>query len=218
MSREMNIMRHAIRRDAESIAASLATPRFATVESVDPDNHALRLNIQPEGILTGWVPDGACFATGGGFGCVFPPSVGDQLVVVFPHGDADQPVVVGRTYSAVDRPPVSPATGKAVQPGEFAVFTDGAWIHITGGSIHAQATQFLFKGDMILDGNLTVTGDQNIEGTKDGSTGALRTKGEILDLAGSHGSLDDLRTVHNDHLHGGVQEGGADTSTPNLTK
>jgi phage baseplate assembly protein V len=233
MSGSFDAMRNIFRRDAEAIMASVSHPRYATVASCDPANHAVKLLLMPEGLTTGWVPDASAFATSGGFGVVAPLTMGDQVVCLYAHGDDDNPVIVGRLFSAADLPPVSPATGKAVQPGEMGIFTDGAWAHFHGGIIDVQATtvnvtasgtvnvkatNVNITANVLIDGNLTVTGDQNIEGTKDGSTGALRTKGEILDLAGSHGSLDDLRTVHNDHLHGGVQEGGADTTGPNLTK
>ena len=152
-------LRNALRRDTAAAIGAIAQPRHALVQSVDPNTHSVRLLIQPEGLLTGWVPDASAFATGGGYGVVSPLSPGDQVVVVHAHGDADEPVIVGRLFSTVDMPPVSPATGKPVGPGEFAAFTAGAWLHIQGGEIHAQASRFVLKGDMELDGKLTTTGD-----------------------------------------------------------
>ena len=155
----MDGIRNAVARDTQAMIASVAQPRHALVESVDLSTHSVRLRLQPENTLTGWIPDASAFATGGGFGVVCPLAFGDQVIVLHAHGDADHPVVVGRLFSTVDMPPVSPATGKPVASGEFAAFTSGAWIHFTGGVIHAAATSIKFKGDLELDGKLTATGD-----------------------------------------------------------
>lgn len=159
MSAYFERLRNALRRDTAAAIGALAQPRHALVHSVDPHTHSVRLLIQPEGTLTGWVPDASAFATGGGYGCVCPLSQGDQVMVIHAHGDADEPVITGRLFSTVDMPPVSLATGKPVQPGEFGVFTAGAFLHMAGGSIHAQCTKFILKGDLELDGKIMATGD-----------------------------------------------------------
>ena len=166
-------LRNALRRDTESIVASIAQPRYATVASVDPAAHAIRVTIQPEGVLSGWIPDASAVSAGGGFGIVSPPSVGDQVLVVHAHGDADHPVVVGRVFSSVDVPPTSPITNKAVQPGEVGVFLPGgAFLHATGGQWH-------IKGDLIVDGNVSST----------------------MNVSDVHGSLDRLRGNYDGHDH-----------------
>ncbi len=185
MSREFDQHRHAIRRDIEAIVGSLAQPRDALVASVDPANHSVRVRIMPEDVLSGWIPDASAMSAGGGYGIVAPPSVGDQVHVVFAHGDQDHPRIVGRIFSVQDLPPVSPATGKAVQPREFAVFCPGAWLHFSGGVIHAEATSIQFKGDVFVDGKITSTGDQ-VAGT----------------VSQQH------------HTHGGVKAGGDHTAQP----
>ncbi len=193
----MDAFRNAIRRDTAAMVGSVAQPRFATVESVDASTHSVRLTLQPEGVLTGWVPDASAFATGGGYGMVFPLSVGDQVKVVHANGDADNPVIVGRLFSTVDMPPVSQATGKPVQSGEFGVFTDGAWLHMSGGVIYAQATKLVFTGDVDVTGNMTITGTLTV-------SGIIKSLTDVLAMA-----ISLLR-----HLHGGVKSGGNLTSTP----
>lgn len=166
-------LRNAIRRDTEAVVASIAQPRYATVSSVDPAAHSIRVTLQPEGVLSGWIPDASAVSAGGGFGIVSPPNVGDQVLVVHAHGDADHPVVVGRVFSSVDVPPTSPITGKAVQPGEVGIFLPGgAYIHGTSGKWH-------IKGDLFVDGNVTST----------------------KDVSDVHGSLDRLRGAYDMHDH-----------------
>jgi phage baseplate assembly protein gpV len=223
----MNKFRALIRRDIEAAIATVAQPRFATISSVDPANHAVRVLVQPEGIMSAWIPDSSAVMASGGFGVVAPCGVGDQVKVIFSHGDSDHPVVVGRVFSTVDMPPTSPVTGKAVQPGEFGVFTrGGAWTHYpVDGSVHTNAPQGMFiVGNTKIIGNLEVTldatidGDLSIEGIADGSTGGIVAKGNITDLAGSHGTLEAFRETHNIHVHPGIERGDDSTDATTQTQ
>lgn len=145
----MDSLRNAHRRDAEQIAASIAQDRHGIVASVDPTQGAVRLKLQPEGILTGWIPDCSFAHYSGGVGIVAPLSLDDQVIVGFLHGDADHPYVSGRMPSNTDTPPVSPITGKPVQPGEVGVFLPGgAFLHAINGVWH-------LKGDLIVDGDVS---------------------------------------------------------------
>lgn len=154
----MDRLLNAIRGDAARLDGLHAQPRLATIESYDPDEHAARVRIEPDGALSGWVPVSA-LAVGNGIGVVAPPSPGDQVLVVAQEGDAEHLVVVGRIFSIRARPPVSPATGAAVKPGEVAVFTEGAWLHVAGGVIHAEATELRYRGKLSVDGDIAATGD-----------------------------------------------------------
>ena len=153
----MDRLLSALRRHSSDLDARNAQPRCALVTSVDADSHTCRVTIQPEGVLSGWIPVPAMGV--GGVAIVSPPSVGDQVFVNFQEGDHEHPIVVGRLFSAADLPPTSSATGRSVQSGELGIFADGAWIHIAGGVVHAQASKFQIKGDVELDGKLTATGD-----------------------------------------------------------
>lgn len=147
-----------LRLHAARMDAMVAHPRIATVVSVQAGGHRARVRIEPDGVETGFIPIGAAMV-GNGMGIVSPPSPGDQVLVVAQEGDASQYVVVSRIFSARQGPPVSPATEKPIQPGEVAIFTPGAWLHISGGVIHAEATTLKFKGKVEVDGDVEVTGD-----------------------------------------------------------
>ncbi|MCB8881716.1 hypothetical protein ACELLULO517_15820 [Acidisoma cellulosilytica] len=223
----MQRFRALMRRDIEAAVSTIAQPRYATIASVDPDNHAVKLAIQPEGVLSGWVPDGSAVYASGGYGIVAPPQIGDQVLCVHAHGDGDHPVVIARIFSTVDMPPVSGVTNKSVQPGEFGIFSPGgAWAHfVSDGSLHAAAPAGAFiaantkitgtltvTGNTVLQQNLEVDGDMDILGTAEGSGGNLVTKGNITDLSGSHGSVQDFRTTYDGHIHPGVQTGDGSTA------
>jgi phage baseplate assembly protein gpV len=223
----MHRLRAVLKRDIEDTIARQAVTRLATVASVDPVNHLVKVLIQPEGTLSNWCHDGAMMATGG-FGIMCPANVGDQVLVHFAHGDADNPIVGHRIFSTVDPTARSPATNGAVQPGEIGIFTKGGgWLHmVADGSVHCSAPNGAYitaplttiTGNVKITQNLTVLGDMNIDGTADGSTGAITARGQVTDLNGSRGSLNDLRGVHNIHIHPGVQSGGENTQATLQTK
>ena len=171
----MDALVDAIMQRVAAHVGSVAQPRLATVSAFDPTQHAVRVTIQPEGTLSGWIPLGAA-AVGNGVGIVAPPSLNDQVLVVHQEGDSEHPHVVGRLFSHVAMPPVSPATGKPVQPGEVGVFTPGAWLHISGGTVYGSATSWQLSGDVVVEG----------------------------DVSDRHGSLDRLRQNYDAHRHGDI--------------
>ena len=87
---------------------STATARFGTVTSVDPSTATARVTLQPEGVLTGWLPLLTPWV-GNGWGLVCPPAIGTQVLVLPHEGDAEQGVIVGATWSAKAMPPAAPA-------------------------------------------------------------------------------------------------------------
>ena len=140
-----------VKLHAATQAGALGQPRHALVTSVDAVSHAVKVTIQPEGLESGWIPDGAIAASGLRIAC--PSEIGTQVLVVPVEGDAEHPVVVARLFDVTLMPPSSPATGSPVQPGELGIFLDGGnYVHLTKGSL-------FFKGTVVLDGTLTVSGD-----------------------------------------------------------
>lgn len=49
---------------------------------------------------------------GDGFGLCFLPEVGDEVLVLFEHGDVDYPFVIGALWSAAAKPPTDNGDGK----------------------------------------------------------------------------------------------------------
>ena len=45
------------------------------------------------------------FWAGAGYGALYTPRVGHEVLVAYMHGDPDQPVIVGRVYNAQHPPP-----------------------------------------------------------------------------------------------------------------
>lgn len=49
---------------------------------------------------------------GGGYGSVFVPEVGDEVLIAFVHGDMRFPIVLGGLYNGVDKPPTARTGGR----------------------------------------------------------------------------------------------------------
>ena len=121
-------------------SAILAQPRLAIVSSSDPGTATARVLLQPEGVLTGWLPVLTQWA-GSGWGISCPPSPGDQVLVLPQEGDAQHGLIIGRLFSNPIRPP-------QVNPGEITI------THRSGCSI-----QLLDSGIVAVQGDLHVSGD-----------------------------------------------------------
>ena len=125
--------------------------RHGLVTAVDPTNHAVKVSLQPEGIVTGWLPDPGVACAGLRICC--PCEVGTQVLTVPVEGDAEHPVIVARIFDTVMSPPISPATGQPVQPGEIGFFLS------SGNYLHLSTKGLFLKGQVVLDGSLQVSGD-----------------------------------------------------------
>ena len=195
----------AIKRHAVGNDAAIAQSRFGIVSSVD--GHSVKVLIQPEGVLSGWMPVPSFGVNG--VAIVNPPSLGDQVVVDFAHGDHEQPYVSGRIYSDADPVPSSPVDQQPLKPGEFGIIGADFYIIAQGGQMTLQsATKIKFDAPAI-----ELTGEVTLSGTAAGSTGKLVAKGDISDANGDHGTVADLRGDYNDHAHTDVQTGEGTSGT-----
>ena len=75
---------------------------FPHADAGDDDNYACDVRLKNSHLLLRRVP----IATGH-IGTAIIPHVGDLVVVVFEGGDVNQPIVIGRLYDDVDRPPLN---------------------------------------------------------------------------------------------------------------
>ena len=144
--------------------------RFGLVTSFDPAAHAARVQIQPENVLSGWLPVLSCWV-GGGWGLAAPLTPGDQVLVVAQEADAEQGVVLGCVWSAVDK-------AMNVPSGELWL------VHQTGSFL-----KLLNDGSIAMQAPVV-----NI-------TGSLIVSGDITDHAGAHGTLAALRGAYDEHTH-----------------
>jgi len=119
---------------------SLAQPRMGTVTSSNPQTGTAKVLLQPEGVLTGWLPVLTQWA-GSGWGIACPLTPGDQVFVVPQEGNAQHGVIVGCLHSNSVRPPQA-------EIGEITLR------HQSGCSL-----QLKNSGILVIEGDLHVTGD-----------------------------------------------------------
>jgi phage gp45-like len=137
---------NALKAHAQALDRAQGQPRFAVAASVDPARYAARVTLQPEGVLTGWLPVLSPWV-GAGWGMACPPRPGDQVLVVAQEGDADNGVIVGGSFSDRARAP-----GAAV--GElWLVHESGSFVKLANdGTVRV-------RGDLHVEGNVLVSGD-----------------------------------------------------------
>jgi phage baseplate assembly protein gpV len=75
---------------------------FPHSDAGDDDNYSCDVRLKNSQLLLRRVP-----IASGHIGSVIIPHVGDLVVVVFEGGDVNQPIVIGRLYDDVDRPPLN---------------------------------------------------------------------------------------------------------------
>jgi uncharacterized protein involved in type VI secretion and phage assembly len=184
----------------------------AVVTSCDAASYRVRLRFP-------WLPDGEESAlarvltpmAGGGRGACFLPAPGDQVVVLFEHGDIGRPIVVGGAWSRTEAPPQADERGEnhvkviASQAGHRVVFDDtpggerltvvsadgGATIELDAA---AGVTRLRSRGDVVIEASgavrlhgreLRLTAGDSVRGI---SAGSLELRGAALSL-GADGPL-----------------------------
>lgn len=68
----------------------------------DTDNYGCDVRLKNSGLLLKRVP-----VASGHIGTVAIPNVGDLVILAFPQGNVNQPIVIGRLYNDEDRPPLN---------------------------------------------------------------------------------------------------------------
>lgn len=151
-----------IKAGAGGLDGRTGVARFGLVSSFDPVNYAARVLLQPENVLTGWLPVMSLWV-GAGWGLAAPLVAGAQVLVIAQEGDAEQGVVIGAVWSMVDKPLAAPAGELWLQ------HQKGSFIKLTNdGNIALLAAQ------VNVTGNLVVSGDISDQDGAHGTLAALR--------------------------------------------
>jgi phage baseplate assembly protein V len=141
---------NAVKSHAAAMDRAQGQPRFGLISSIDPGRYAARVLLQPEGVLSGWLPVLSPWV-GAGWGISCLPAPGDQVLVLPQEGDAEHGVVVASSFSDRARAPDTP-------PGEL-------WL------VHRSGTRLRLTND----GTVRIDGDLHVQGRIFDSHGALDT-------------------------------------------
>jgi len=149
-----------------------------------------RLKIAIGDLVTGWLP--WMTQRAGGDVTWDAPEIGEQVAVISPSGELGNGFVIPAIYQDAH-----PANGSTPDL-DIRTYKDGAAISYDRAAHHLSAT--LPAGAttvLVSDGGISITGDISVTG-KITSTGDMIAAGISLD----------------NHVHGGILPGGANTGVP----
>ena len=139
---------NAFKSHAAALDRTSGQAKFAIVSSVNYQTGYARVIVQPDGVLTGWLPVLSSWV-GSGWGLICPPQPGDQVFVIPQEGDAEQGVIVGRAFSSKQKPPDAPAgeLWMVHQSGSFLKLCNDGTIRVSG-DLHVQGDVYDAHGPL----------------------------------------------------------------------
>lgn len=105
MSTLINTLQQIIRHELRALHITelgLVEAVYPHSDGSDGDNYGCDVRLKNNDLLLRRVP----VATGH-IGTVAIPNVGDLVLLAFDKGDANQPIIIGRLYNNIDRPPLN---------------------------------------------------------------------------------------------------------------
>lgn len=180
------------RRETERVLRLTLMPRMGNIVEWDPKTHRAKVEIQPEGKISNWIPTMSPWI-GNGWGLVASHSVGDQVMVMFPEYGSNQGVILGRLFDERNPPP-------QVNANVILVNSKGSWIALKDGKLG-------------LNGVAEI--DLNSPTMKMTATGTITVTGQTVNINGSQGDVVVNGVSLVNHTHGGVTAGSDSTAIPN---
>ncbi len=201
-------MLNALKMHAAQMAQMGGQPRIGLVSSYDDNTATAKVLLQPENVLTGWLPVLSPWV-GAGWGLHAPLAPDDQVLVIPREGDIDSGIIAGRAFSDAARPPPAAA-------GEFwLVHASGATVKLlASGQVvisdpSGTTATFANNGTLAISGNVAITGNVT-------TTGSILASGNIFDQGGAHGTVGALRTAYDEHSHTDSRGGTTSPPTPQV--
>lgn len=159
----MKPLLNAMRLQAQRQASSRQETTVGEVTSYDPANFSVRVQLQAEEILTGWLP--LCSPwIGNSWGMFAAPSVGDMVAVHFFGADLEAGFVEGRIFNDVDRP-LSVPSGEfwlVHQSGSFLKFTSDGNVSVNTANDLVATVGNNLSATVTGDAGITVDGDATL--------------------------------------------------------
>lgn len=195
----MRALLNAIAANAQQTSAGESGTRQGIITAYDPDSYAVKVQLQPTGEETGWIPLSSPWV-GNGWGLAAGPMIGAEVEVEFDSGLMGAGMATGQFYNDEDRCPGPPS-------GEF-------WLVHKSGSL----LKFLNTGEVLLSAKLKMTYDAPAHHFTGGDVtmdNNLIVVKDISDNNGTYGTVQKVRTTYNGHTHPENGDGGGTTSKPN---
>lgn len=189
----MGAMLNAMRLQAQRAMADQADTRVGLIRSFDPNTWSVRVELQPEAFLTGWLPLSSPWI-GNAWGMFAAPSLGDMVAVHFFGGELEAGFVEGRLFNDTDRALPVPASEFWLvhKSGSFLKFTNDGNV-----SVHSAADLVATVG-----GNLTATVGGNATASVSGNITA--TAGGTLHMTAAAAIIDAPTTINGNTTINGI--------------
>lgn len=179
----LSSLMNAMRLQAQKASAGDAVSRVGVVTSYDPATYMARVTLQPDSVLTGWLPIKGLWV-GNGWGLYAPPSINNLCTIVFGEGDINGGYVDGVFWNSDGDAPDTPLS---VDAGEFwAQHKNGAFFKLTNDGkatfSDGQGAQIQFDGSgKIISGatKWTHTGAMDLNGTTIDTSGNVHSPGTV---------------------------------------
>lgn len=184
---------------AQQTSAGDSGTRQGIITAYDPVSYAVKVQLQPTGEETGWIPLSSPWV-GNGWGLAAGPMIGAEVEVEFDSGLMGAGMAAGQFYNDEDRCPGPPS-------GEF-------WLVHSSGSL----LKFLNTGEVLLSAKLKMTYDAPAHHFTGGDVtmdNNLFVVKDISDNNGLYGTVQKVRVTYNGHTHPENGDGGGTTSKPN---
>lgn len=139
----MDQITNRMRLEAQRVVDSKAKTRIGIIDSYDQGSYSIKVRLQPDNTITGWMPLGT-LAAGPGWGFMIGPTLGQQIEVEFQEDGHEVPVGGLRFHDVVNSPS---ANGQVGPPA-------GEW-----WMVHESGSQFKFTND----GKLLLASGQEID-------------------------------------------------------
>jgi phage baseplate assembly protein V len=186
MSRNSQLLQNAVRMQAIATANLRSHPKIGTISGYDQSKHAVKVELQPAGNETGWIPLGALWV-GNGWGMFCAPSLGTQVEVTFVDGNQEAGSANLRFFSNVEGALPAPSgefwlvhkSGQSVKLTNDGKLTiddaHGATVTLDGaGNIASQAKQWTHAGPVHFTDNVQV--DKTLTANTDVIGGGISLK------------------------------------------
>jgi phage baseplate assembly protein V len=232
----MRQMLNLVRVQAQQALPQQATVRLGMVESYDPQHYRAKVRLQPEEVLTGWLPIVSPWV-GNGWGFFAPPSIGDVVEVLSQEGVLEAGFVGQRFYNEIDQPLTVPEgecwlvhrCGSCVkfhndgsveiQSAQMLRATVNGEAQLTvKGKLQSTATQWQHTGALNVTGDVTIEGHLQVTEAITGQGGLGISGGQGAQVQGrlwvTQGDISAEGVSLTQHTHGGVEPGNSNTGAP----
>lgn len=171
-------------RSAQAAGLGMTGIRRGLVTAYDPDSYSVKVQLQPTGEETGWIPLGTVWA-GNGWGFAAGPVIGAQVSIDFDSGRAGDGQATVQLYNDEDRCP-GPPSGElwmVQKSGSLLKFHNDGTVEVTAAAtMKFTASQHHFIGPVQMDNTLQVA--QQITGqggmaVSGGSGAAMTVSGDM---------------------------------------